>query len=131
MWMRSARARAAALSAAIRRADPSASGICFCSEGGGVMNRAADARRVVAGIAMALSLSGCEHHALTPAPRGGGASLVMPIVSPLGGESLGVEWGAIEVANGGSVLVAVARPSGEGPFPLVIILHGTHGFARE
>jgi dienelactone hydrolase len=27
--------------------------------------------------------------------------------------------------------IAVARPTGSGPFPAVIILHGTHGFARE
>jgi dienelactone hydrolase len=29
------------------------------------------------------------------------------------------------------MLAAVARPSGSGPFPLVIVLHGTHGFARQ
>ncbi len=26
---------------------------------------------------------------------------------------------------------AVARPAGAGPFPTVVLLHGTHGFARE
>jgi dienelactone hydrolase len=29
------------------------------------------------------------------------------------------------------MLAAVARPSGAGPFPVVVVLHGTHGFARE
>jgi len=26
---------------------------------------------------------------------------------------------------------AVARPPGKGPFPVIVLLHGTHGFARE
>jgi carboxymethylenebutenolidase len=29
------------------------------------------------------------------------------------------------------MLAAVARPTGSGPFPAVLLLHGTHGFARE
>jgi len=29
------------------------------------------------------------------------------------------------------MLAAVARPSGGGPFPVVLVLHGTHGFARQ
>jgi hypothetical protein len=31
----------------------------------------------------------------------------------------------------GVILVAVARPSGEGPFPTILLLHGSHGFAQE
>ena len=33
--------------------------------------------------------------------------------------------------DSGIVHVAVARPSAQGPFPAVLILHGTHGFAQE
>lgn len=33
--------------------------------------------------------------------------------------------------DSGVILAAVARPSGAGPFPALIILHGTHGFAQE
>jgi carboxymethylenebutenolidase len=29
------------------------------------------------------------------------------------------------------MLAAVARPAGAGPFPTVLVLHGTHGFARQ
>ena len=29
------------------------------------------------------------------------------------------------------MLAAVARPQGVGPFPAVVVLHGSHGFARE
>jgi dienelactone hydrolase len=34
-------------------------------------------------------------------------------------------------ADLGVMLAAVARPSGVGPFPVVVLLHGTHGFARQ
>ena len=33
--------------------------------------------------------------------------------------------------DSGVVRIAVARPDGKGPFPAVLILHGTHGFAEE
>lgn len=42
-----------------------------------------------------------------------------------------VEWLNVNGPEGSTLRVAVARPSGRGPFPAVIILHGTHGFARE
>lgn len=29
------------------------------------------------------------------------------------------------------MLAAVARPLGAGPFPVVVVLYGTHGFARQ
>jgi len=40
-------------------------------------------------------------------------------------------WESVGVPNTGRVSFVVARPSGRGPFPTVIIFHGTHGFARE
>ena len=40
-------------------------------------------------------------------------------------------WQSVGVPNVGRVSFAVARPSGRGPFPTVIILHGSHGFAVE
>src|SRR4030095_8269904 len=33
--------------------------------------------------------------------------------------------------DSGVIHAAVATPTGTGPFPAVIILHGTHGFAQE
>src|SRR5262249_1976003 len=31
----------------------------------------------------------------------------------------------------GAMLAAVARPVGDGPFPLIVILHGSHGFGQQ
>lgn len=51
---------------------------------------------------------------------------------PEGAETLaGVDWLQIPVPTGGTLSAAVARPMGAGPHPVLIILHGTHGFARE
>src|SRR4029453_3515592 len=64
-----------------------------------------------------------------------GGSKTPPIVSaadaPVGTEKLAVQWLKISVPDLGVMLAAVARPSGPGPFPVVVVLHGTHGFARE
>jgi len=58
-----------------------------------------------------------------------------PIVSateaPPGTETLAVKWIRVAVPDRGVMLAAVARPSGRGPFPVVLVLHGTHGFARQ
>jgi dienelactone hydrolase len=53
------------------------------------------------------------------------------VAAPLGAETLGVEWRSLQAPGVGTILMAVARPTGKGPFPAVVILHGTHGFARE
>lgn len=52
------------------------------------------------------------------------------VAAPPGAEDLSVRWVRATVP-GGTVLAAVARPEGHGPFPAVVVLHGTHGFARE
>ena len=41
-----------------------------------------------------------------------------------------VSWLRVRT-DSGVILAAVARPRGAGPFPALIILHGTHGFAEE
>ena len=43
----------------------------------------------------------------------------------------GPKWQSVDVAEIGRVSVAAVRPSGSGPFPTIIILHGSHGFATE
>jgi carboxymethylenebutenolidase len=58
-----------------------------------------------------------------------------PIVSatdaPTGTEAFAVKWIRVAVPDRGVMLAAVARPSGAGPFPVVILLHGAHGFAPQ
>jgi dienelactone hydrolase len=53
------------------------------------------------------------------------------IEPPAGTADTAVRWMQVKVPDLGVMVLALARPSGEGPFPTVIILHGTHGFARE
>jgi dienelactone hydrolase len=58
-----------------------------------------------------------------------------PIVSatdaPAGTETFAVKWIRVAVPDRGVMSAAVGRPSGAGPFPVVILLHGTHGFAPQ
>ena len=58
-----------------------------------------------------------------------------PIVTatdtPAGTEGVPVKWVSVAVPNRGVMRAVVARPSAAGPFPAVVVLHGTHGFARQ
>src|SRR4030095_11941924 len=55
----------------------------------------------------------------------------LPTKAPMGTEDLDVQWFTLKGPAQHMMLAAVARPEGRGPFPAVILLHGTHGFARE
>ena len=57
--------------------------------------------------------------------------IVTATEAPAGTETLPVKWVKVAVPDLGVMRAAVARPSGTGPFPAVLILHGTHGFARQ
>jgi dienelactone hydrolase len=50
---------------------------------------------------------------------------------PPGTEALAVQWVQVAVPGVGVMVAAVAHPSGAGPFPTVLLLHGSHGFAHE
>jgi dienelactone hydrolase len=67
----------------------------------------------------------------------GNGSLPAPVLSraepgaPAGAEGFaGIEWVRVP-APGGMLTAGIARPPGAGPFPVLVVLHGTHGFARE
>lgn len=68
--------------------------------------------------------------AISQGPASAQAEIATPANPPAGAESLGVEWRSVQTP-GGAVLMAVSRPGGAGPFPAIVILHGSHGFARQ
>jgi dienelactone hydrolase len=57
--------------------------------------------------------------------------VVTEVPPPAGADIAGVQWMKVATPDVGAMLIAVARPSGAGPFPALLILHGTHGFAQE
>jgi dienelactone hydrolase len=60
-----------------------------------------------------------------------GPPLVSLINSPVAADPAAVQWVQITAPGVGVMIAAIARPQGVGPFPAVIILHGSHGFAQE
>lgn len=89
------------------------------------------AAALLAALACCSSCAWPETVSVDGAIRGIAAPTSTPTSAPSGGEALGVDWRTIEAPGVGTILMAVARPAGDGPFPAVIILHGSHGFARE
>jgi dienelactone hydrolase len=73
--------------------------------------------------------------ASTPAkPRTLDGQISTPVVSPISppiATDTSVQWVQITTPGAGAMIAAIARPQGPGPFPAVIILHGSHGFAQE
>lgn len=57
--------------------------------------------------------------------------IISPAHAPLGAETLAADWIAVNVPGLGVSPAAVTRPAGAGPWPAVLLLHGTHGFAQE
>lgn len=51
--------------------------------------------------------------------------------APRGIEIPTVQWVKVSAPLVGVMLAAIALPAGEGPFPAVLLLHGTHGFAPQ
>jgi carboxymethylenebutenolidase len=89
--------------------------------------------RLIATLLMAAALISPAWQGSAQMTRGG--LRPPPIVSvtdaPAGTETLKVQWFKVVVPDRGAMFAAVARPSGVGPFPVVLVLHGTHGFARQ
>jgi carboxymethylenebutenolidase len=73
-----------------------------------------------------------RQNSIQPEAAGVGLPPVVSVVgAPAGTEKLAVQWVKVAAPALGVMLAAVARPSGTGPFPVVVLLHGTHGFAQE
>ena len=92
--------------------------------------------RVVASLTVGtalLVLTSPARHALTQTARDDVATspVISTTAAPPGTETLGVEWLSVAAPGPGVMLAAVARPPGTGPFPVIVLLHGSHGFAQE
>ena len=57
--------------------------------------------------------------------------IVTATEAPAGTERFPVKWVRVAMPDLGVMRAAIAQPSGTGPFPAVVVLHGTHGFARQ
>jgi dienelactone hydrolase len=89
------------------------------------------AKLLSAGMLIMLALSIWAASAELPEGTLAAQSAVSPGDAPPGTESLRVQWVKVAAPGLGVMLAAVARPSGAGPFPIVVLLHGSHGFAHE
>jgi len=89
----------------------------------------------LAAIGMLIALVYPVPHASTQTSQGGpGTPTVFSMVeapAPPGTEALAAQWVNVAAPGLGVMLAAVARPRGAGPFPTIVLLHGTHGFAHE
>lgn len=69
--------------------------------------------------------------ASTGTTQGGAPPVVTIAEAPPGAETFAVRWVKVAAPGLGDMVAAVARPRGAGPFPTVVLLHGSHGFAHE
>lgn len=56
-------------------------------------------------------------------------SPVIPLIERVSGQN--PQWVSINAPDAKTILAAVAWPEGPGPFPAVVLLHGTSGFKQE
>lgn len=80
---------------------------------------------------LTVTSAACLGTASAASARQGTRPIVSIVDAPVGAEAQGVRWVEVAAPGVGVMLVAVARPEGEGPFPAVLLLHGTHGFSQQ
>src|SRR5262249_25682751 len=97
----------------------------------GILNWPFIARATVSGMLIALASPTWE--ASTQTTQGGPSAKPQVSIAdaPPGTDVLAVQWVHVSTPGLGVMPMAVARPRGTGPFPTVVLLHGSHGFAHE
>ncbi len=89
------------------------------------------AKLTIAGTLAALVSPAWQNATQTTRADLGTPPIVSAAEAPAGTETLAVQWVKVAAPGVGVMLAAVARPPGAGPFPVVLLLHGTHGFAQQ
>src|SRR5712692_11796356 len=89
------------------------------------------AAKLIAGTLLALASPVWQDSTRTTRAGLGTPPVVSAADAPPGTETLAVQWVNVAAPGLGVMPAAVARPRGAGPFPTVILLHGSHGFAHE
>ena len=84
-------------------------------------------------VSILITLGATVPQALTQTMQGrlGTPPVVSTTDAPPGTEALAVRWMKVTAPGLGVMHAAVARPAKEGPFPTIVLLHGSHGFAHE
>jgi len=61
------------------------------------------------------------------------AEALAPAAAPSGAEGLGASWYTVATPEGRTLLLAIydTRPSTDQAVPAILVLHGSHGFARQ
>src|SRR5713226_8878316 len=89
------------------------------------------AKLTTAGLLIALASPVPQASTQTTQSDLGSQPVVSIAAAPPGTETLAVQWVKVAAPGLGVMPAAVARPRGAGPFPTVVLLHGSHGFARQ
>ena len=89
------------------------------------------AKLTTAGLLIALASPVPQASTQTTQSDLGSQPVVSIAAAPPGTETLAVQWVNVAAPGLGVMPAAVARPRGAGPFPTVVLLHGSHGFAHE
>jgi dienelactone hydrolase len=89
------------------------------------------AKLTAAGLLIALASPVPQASTQTTQGDLGSQPAVSIAAAPPGTETLAVQWVKVAAPGLGVMPAAVARPRGAGPFPTVVLLHGSHGFAHE
>jgi len=89
------------------------------------------AKLTTAGLLIALASPVPQASTQTTQSDLGSQPVVSIAAAPPGTETLAVQWVKVAAPGLGVMPAAVARPRGAGPFPTVVLLHGSHGFAHE
>ena len=89
--------------------------------------------RVAGSVAVLIWPAGTLSSRTAVATAAAPAGALVPATPPSGTEGLGAAWYTVATPEGRTLLVAIydTRSSPDQAVPAIVVLHGTHGFARQ